>query len=141
MRRLLRWTIDQLIPVAVTVGLVLAQRFGLLRLFPLNLVIEREYGNYALFLSAAAALVSSGIYGRVPHQFGVGTFLLTAIADFVLMGPFVSARYGISFGISPAFLAMAATFAYLGFAMINGVLIGGCWSNVVKYFREENPLP
>jgi hypothetical protein len=35
---------------------------------------------------------------------------------------------------------MAATFAYLGLYVVIGVLIGGCWSNVVKAFREESPF-
>jgi hypothetical protein len=140
MGRVLRWAIDQLIPAVLTAALVLVQRFGLLTLLPLNLVIEREYGNYALLLGVGAALVSSGIFGRVTRQFGVGAFLATALAGFVTITPFVSARYGISFGLPPAHFAMAATFAYLGLYVVIGVLIGGCWSNVVKAFREESPF-
>ena len=140
MRRLLTWVIDQLIPVAGTVALILLQRFGVFSLLPLNLVIEREYGNYALFLGAAAALVASGIFGRVGRQFGVGEFLVTALVGFVTMTPFVSARYGIYFGIPPSQFAMYATFAYMGLFVSIGVIVGGCWSNVVKYFREENLL-
>jgi hypothetical protein len=138
--RVSRWAIDQLIPTALTAALLLVQRFGLLTLLPLNLVIEREYGNYALLLGVGAALVSSGIFGRVARQFGVGAFLATVSAGFVTITPFVSARYGISFGLPPAHFAMAATFAYLGLYVVIGVLIGGCWSNVVKAFREESPF-
>jgi len=138
MGQLAKFLIDQLIPAALTVALIAAQRLGFLTLLPLNLVIEREYGNYALLLGVAAALVASGTFSKVTHHFGIGAFLATTSAGLATVGPFVFARYGIYLGLAPAHFAIVATFAYLGLYVIIGLLIGGCWSVVVKAFREQN---
>lgn len=139
MSRVVTFTIDQLVPAALTAGLVLVQRFGFLTLLPLNLVVEREYGNYALLLGTAAALVASGTFTRVTHQFGLGAFLATAAAGLVMVAPFIVARYGLYLGLAPGQFAIAATFAYLGLYVVIGLLVGGCWSVAVKPFREQHP--
>ena len=139
MGQLIRFLVDQLIPAALTAALILAQRLGFLTLLPLNIVIEREYGNYALLLGVAAALVASGTFSKVTHHFGIGAFLATASAGLVIVAPFVFARYGIYLGIAAAHFAIAATFAYMGLYVIIGMLFGGCWSVVVKAFREQPP--
>jgi hypothetical protein len=140
MGQVVRFVVDQLIPAALTAGLILVQRFGFATLLPLNLVIEREYGNYALLLGTTAALVASGTFSRVSRQFGLGAFLATASAGLVLITPFVVARYGMSLGLPPPHFSIAATFAYLGLYVVIGLLIGGCWSVVVKVFREQQSL-
>ena len=139
MGQLIRFAIDQLIPAGLTAALILVQRLGFVALLPLNLVIEREYGNYALLLGVAAALVASGTFSRATQQFGVGAFLATASAGLVTVAPFIFARYGIYLGLAPAHFAIAATFAYLGLYVVIGLLIGGCWSAVLKAFREQTP--
>ena len=136
-RQLTRFLIEQLVPAALTAALILIQRLGSVRLLPLNVVIEREYGNYALLLGVAAAFVASGTFSKITHQFGIGAFLATASGGLVTITPFVFARYGISLGLVPAHFAMTATFAYLGFSVVIGLLFGGCWSVVVKAFRDE----
>ena len=139
MGQLIRFVIDQMIPAALTAALMLVQRFGVVTLLPLNLVIEREYGNYALLLGVAAALVSSGTFSRVTHQFGIGAFLTTVSAGLVTVAPFIFARYGIYLGLAPAHFSILATFAYLGLYVVIGLLLGGCWSAVVKAFRDQTP--
>jgi hypothetical protein len=139
MRQLTRFLIEQLVPAALTAALILIQRLGFARLLPLNVVIEREYGNYALVLGVAAAFVASGTFSRVTCQFGIGAFLATASVGLGTIAPFVFARYGSYLGLSPAHFAIAATFAYLGFYVVIGLLFGGCWSVVVKAFRDQAP--
>lgn len=137
MRQLTRVLIEQLVPAALTATLILIQRLGSARLLPFNVVIEREYGNYALLLGVAAAFVASGTFSKVTHQFGIGAFLATASGGMVTIAPFVFARYGIYLGQAPAHFAIAATFAFLGFYVVIGLLFGGCWSVVVKAFRDQ----
>jgi hypothetical protein len=136
-RQLTRFLIEQLVPAALTAALILIQRLGSARLLPLNVVDEREYGNYALLLGVAAAFVASGTFSKVTHQFGIGAFLTTASGGLVTIAPFVFARYGTYLGLLPAHFAIAATFAYLGFFVVIGLLLGGCWSVAVKSFRDQ----
>jgi hypothetical protein len=35
---------------------------------------------------------------------------------------------------------VVATYAYLGFAVTVGLLIGGCWSLVVRTLRDPGPV-
>jgi len=137
-RQLTRFVVDQGIPAALTAGLNVAQRLGYLTLLPLNVVIEKEYGNYALLLGAAGAFVASATFIRTGRRFGVGAFLLTVVASLVMVTPFILYRYGMSLGLAPMHFALAATFAYLGFYVTLGVLVGGCWSAVVRAFRDRD---
>ena len=137
-RQLTRFVVDQGIPAALTAGLNVAQRLGYLTLLPLNVVIEKEYGNYALLLGAAGAFVASATFIRTGRRFGVGAFLLTVVASLVMVTPFILYRYGMSLGLAPMHFALAATFAYLGFYVTLGVLVGGCWSAVVKAFSRQD---
>ena len=75
-------------------------------------------------------------FTREGRRFGIGPFLAVAAAGAVTAAPFVSARYGMYLGIPPMLFTLVATFAYLGFYMTIGLLCGGCWSVVVKAFRE-----
>jgi hypothetical protein len=135
--QLTKLLIDQVVPAALTAALILVQRLGFMSLLPLNIVIEREYGNYALLLGVAAALVAGGTFSKVTHQFGIGAFLVTVLAGLVTVSPFVFARYGIYLGLLPVHFSVVATFAYLGLSVAIGLLFGGCWSVVVKAFREQ----
>lgn len=139
MRHLARFLIDQFVPAALTAALILVQRLGFVTVLPLNLVIEREYGNYALLLGVAAALVASGTFSKATHEFGVLAFLATAAAGLLAIVPFIFARYGIFLGLAPAHFSIVATFAYLGLYVVIGLLLGGCWSTVVKAFRDQTP--
>jgi hypothetical protein len=136
-RKLVRFVTDQCIPAALAISLHAAQRYGYVALLPLNLVIEKEYGNYAMFLSAVAALVACSTFTRERGRFGVAAFLCTALASLVMVAPFVLSRYGVHPpGLTPMQFSLVATFAYLGFSITVGLLIGGCWSTVVKSFRD-----
>ena len=137
-RRITRLVVDQGIPAALTAGLNLAQRLGYLTLLPLNAVIEKEYGNYALLLGAAGAFVASVTFTRDGRRFGVGSFLLTVLASLVMVAPFILHRYGMDLGLAPMHFALAATFAYLGFYVTVGVLVGGCWSAVMRVFSHQD---
>ena len=139
MRQLLRFLVDCLVPAALTAGLNLAQRFNYMTLFPLNVVIEREYGNYGLLLGAAGAFVASSTFTRDGRRFGIGPFIAVAVAGAVMASPFVLARYGMYLGLAPMHFALAATFAYLGFSVTIGLLCGGCWSVAVRAFRDYAP--
>lgn len=140
MRHLVTVLVDQGVPAALTAGLNLLQRLGWVTILPLSLAIEREYGNYALTLGVAAALVGGGTFARGGQEFGIGGFLATALASLVMASPFVLARHGIFLGVAPAHFAMVATFAYLGFHVAIGLLVAGCWSAVVRTFREQRLL-
>jgi hypothetical protein len=131
--------VDHGIPAALTAGLNLAQRVGYLTLLPLNAVIEKEYGNYALLLGAAGAFVAGATFTRAGRRFGVGSFLLTVLASLVMVTPFILHRYGMDLGLAPMHFALAATFAYLGFYVTVGVLVGGCWSAVMRALSRQDP--
>ena len=137
-RQLTTFVVDQGIPAALTAGLNAAQRLGYMTLLPLNVVIEKEYGNYALLLGAAGAFVASATFTRTGRRFGVGAFLLAVVASLVMVTPFILYRYGMALGLAPMHFALAATFAYLGFYVTLGVLVGGCWSAVVRAFRDRD---
>jgi hypothetical protein len=136
-RRLARIVTGQFLPAALAAGLNAAQRFGYLTLLPLNAVIEKEYGNYALLLGAAGAFVASATFSRDGRRFGVTAFLTTALAGIATASPFIFARYGVQFGLDPMHFSLVATFAYLAFYVTIGLLIGGCWSAVMKSFRDR----
>jgi hypothetical protein len=136
--RVARLLADQGVPAALTAGLNVAQRLGYLTLLPLNAVIEKEYGNYAVLLGAAGAFVASATFTRGGRRFGVGSFLLAVIASLVTATPFILHRYGIALGLAPMHFALAATFAYLGFYVTVGVLVGGCWAAVVRAFSRQD---
>jgi hypothetical protein len=138
MRQIMGFVVDQGIPAALTAGLNVAQRLGYMTLLPLNAVIEKEYGNYALLLGAAGAFVASATFTREGRRFGVGAFLLTVLASLVMVTPFILYRYGMTLGLTPMQFALAATFAYLGFYVTVGVLVGGCWSAVVRAFSRHD---
>jgi hypothetical protein len=138
-RRITKLVVGQGVPAALTAGLNIAQRLGYLTLLPLNAVIEKEYGNYALLLGAAGAFVTSATFTREGQRFGVGSFLLTVVASLVMVIPFILHRYGMDLGLAPMHFALAATFAYLGFYVSVGVLVGGCWSAVMRAFSRPDP--
>ena len=138
-RRITKLVVGQGVPAALTAGLNIAQRLGYLTLLPLNAVIEKEYGNYALLLGAAGAFVTSATFTREGRRFGVGSFLLTVVASLVMVTPFILHRYGMDLGLAPMHFALAATFAYLGFYVSVGVLVGGCWSAVMRAFSRPDP--
>ncbi len=140
MRQLVRVVVDQIVPAALTAALHVAQRLGWVTVLPLSLVIQREYGNYGLTLGVAAALVAGGTFAREGQPFGIAGFLATALAGVAMASPFILARYGLYLGLAPTHFAIVATFAYLGFHMAIGLLVGGCWSIGVKTFREQRLL-
>jgi hypothetical protein len=137
MRPLLRFFVDQFIPAAVTAGLFAAQRVGLFALLPLNIVIEREYGGYAILLGAVGAVVAAAAFTRRGSEFGILAFTLTAAAGLLAIAPFVLGRAGITLGLSPQLFTIVAVFGYLALAASVGVLVGGCWSLVVQTIRES----
>jgi len=137
MRGLVRLLIDQAVPAALTAGLFAAQRFGLFTLLPLNIVIEREYGGYAILLGVVGAVVAATAFTRRGSEFGIAAFALTTVAGLLAIAPFVLGRAGITLGLSPQIFTIVAIFAYLALASIIGVLIGGCWSLVVSTIRES----
>ena len=139
LRKLMRFLVDLCIPAVCAVGVNAAQRYGYINWLPLNVVIEREYGIYALFLSAVAALVASAAFTRERRRFGVGAFLGTALASLAMVAPFILSRYGVQPpGITPMEFSLMATFAYLGFSVTIGLVIGGCWSLVVRTFKDPD---
>ena len=136
MQALIRFVIDQAVPTGLTAVLNLAPRFGYFTLLPLSIGIEREYGNYALLLGCTAALVASASFSRPATPFTVPAFVVTALTGVATITPFILGRAGVSLGLPPRQLDVAATFAYLGFYIVVGLLVGGCWSVVVRSVRE-----
>ncbi len=132
MRALIRFVTGQLVPAVLTAALNLAPRFGYFTLLPLSIGVEREYGNYALLLGSAGALVASASYGREGIHFDLPDFVGTALAGLATVTPFIMGRAGVTFGLPPRHFDILITFAYLGFFIVVGVLVGGCWSVVMK---------
>jgi len=139
LRGLGRILVDQVIPAGLAAGLHLSHRYGYITLVPLNVVIERQYGSYALFLSAIAAFVASSAFTRAGRRFGIAAFLSIALVSILMVSPFVLARYGMDFGLTPMQFSAVATYTYLGFAITVGLLIGGCWSLVIRARRDPAP--
>ena len=139
LRRLGRILVDQVFPAGLAAGLHVAQRYGYIALVPLNVVIERQYGSYALFLSAIAAFVAAAAFTRPGRRFGIVAFLCTALVSILMVSPFLLARYGMDVGLTPMQFSVVATYAYLGFAVTVGLLIGGCWSLVIRTLRDPGP--
>jgi hypothetical protein len=54
----------------------------------------------------------------------------------VTVTPFILGRAGVTLGLTPRHFDVVITFAYLGFFIVVGVLVGGCWSVVVKALRD-----
>lgn len=137
MRGLMRFIVHQLIPAALTAGLNLSPRYGYFVLLPLSIGVEREYGNYALLLGIAGALVASASFGREGICFELPDFVGTALAGLVTVAPFILGRAGLTLGLPPRHFDVVITFAYLGFFIVIGVLVGGCWTVVVKAVRAS----
>jgi hypothetical protein len=133
-RAALRFVVDQVVPVALTAALNLATRSGLVTLLPLTAVIEREYGNLALLLGCAAALVASATFSRVP--FDLPAFVTTGLLAIVSAAPFILGRAGLTLALPSRQFDVVLTLAYVGFSLVAGLLIGGCWSVVVRALRE-----
>lgn len=138
-RRLARILVDQCIPAVLAAGLLAAQRYGHVVLIPLNAVIEQQYGSYALFLSAVGAFVAASAFARGRRRFGILAFLGIALVSVAAVSPFVLARYGMDLGLTPMQFSLVATFAYIGFSMTFGLLVGGCWSTIVRSLRDPGP--
>lgn len=140
---LLRFASDHLVPLLLTVALNLASRLGHFTLLPLAVSLERSYGNYALLLGAAAALVASASFGREGTHFDLSAFVDTVGAGLVTLAPFILGRAGLTLGLPPRHFDIVVTFAYLGFFLVIGLLVGGCWSVAVKAVRDarEGSVP
>jgi len=54
----------------------------------------------------------------------------------VTVTPFILARAGLTLGVAPRHFDILATFAYVGFFAVVGLLVGGCWSVVVRAIRD-----
>ncbi len=139
-RRLVRIVFDQCVPAVLAAGLNAAQRYDYLTLVPLNAVIERQYGTYAIFLAAIAAFVAASAFTRGGRRFGIAGFLCITLLSIAMVSPFVLARYGMDLGLTPMQFSVVATFAYLGFSITVGLLIGGSWSTLVRTFRDPGPI-
>ncbi len=138
MKGLLRFTVEHLVPVLLTAALNLAPRAGYLSLLPLTGGLDREYGNLALLFGAAAALVASVAFSREVAGFDIPAFVGTMGAGLVSMAPFILGRAGLTLGLAPRHFDILTTFAYVAFFAVVGVLVGGCWSVVVRAVRDAH---
>lgn len=136
LRALLRVTGEHLIPVLVTAALNLAPRWGYFSLLPLTGGLDHAYGNLALLFGVAAALVGSVTFGRAEPRFDIPAFVGTAGAGLVSVTPFILARAGLTVGLAPRHFDILAAFAYVGFFVVVGLLVGGCWSVTVRAVRD-----
>ena len=135
-RALLRVTGEHLIPVLVTAALNLGPRWGYFSLLPLSEGLDHAYGNLAVLFGVAAALVGSVTFGRAEFRYDIPAFLGTAGAGLVTVTPFILARAGLTLGVAPRHFDILTTFAYVGFFAVVGLLVGGCWSVVVRAIRD-----
>jgi len=136
LRAVLRFTGEHLVPILLAAGLVLAPRWGYLALLPFFAGLERTYGNIAVLFAAAAALVGSVAFSRAESRFDIPAFVGTAGVGLIAATPFILARAGLTIGLAPRHFEILATFAYIGFFAVVGLLVGGCWSVVVRAARD-----
>jgi len=129
---LLRFGVDHLVPVLLTAALNLAPRYGYFTLLPLAAGFERAYGNFALLFGVAAALVASVAFSRAETRFDIPAFVGTAGAGLMTVMPSILGRAGLTFGLPSQYFNIIITFAYLGFSIVVGLLVGGCWSVAVR---------
>jgi len=132
----LRFTVEHLVPVLLIAGLNLAPRLGYFTLLPLPGGLERAYGNLAVLFGAAAALVVSVTFSREEARFDIPARLGTMGAGLVTVTPWILARAGLTLRLPPQYFDVLTTFAYLGFFIAGGVLIGGCWFLVARALGE-----
>jgi len=138
LRALLRVTGEHLLPVLVTAALNLGPRWGYFSLLPLSAGLDHTYGNLALLFGIAAALVGSVTFGRAAPRFDIPAFVGTAGAGLVTVTPFILARAGLTLGVAPRHFDIVTTFAYVSFFAVVGLLVGGCWSVVVRAIRDAS---
>ena len=137
--RVLLWvTGEHLMPVLVTAALNLGPRWGYFSLLPLSAGLDHAYGNLALLFGIAAALVGSVTFGRAAPRFDIPAFVGTAGAGLVTVTPFILARAGLTLGVAPRHFDIVTTFAYVAFFAVVGLLVGGCWSVVVRAIRDAS---
>ncbi len=137
----LQFTVEHLVPVLLTAGLNLAPRLGYFTVLPLPGGVERAYGNLALLCGVATALVVSVTFSRKEAPFDIPACLGTIGAGFVTVAPFILGRAGLTLGLPPQYFDIVTTFAYLGFFIVGGLLLGGCWSLVVRALLEASKRP
>jgi hypothetical protein len=133
--QVIRLMIELLAPAGLIVAFEYASRTGWFTLFAFGRGYAAEYGNYALLLGVAAALVASATFNRDEKHFGLSAFLGTAFVGLLTISPFVLGRAGIRFDIPPKVFDLITIFAYLGFFITIGIILGGCWSVLVKAVR------
>ncbi len=133
MQPLASFLLEQAIPVLSAAALNLGPRLGYFVLLPLSHTIEREYGNYGLFLGCAAAVVTSAAFGRKGGRFDLPVFSTAVFLSLLTVSPFVLARAGVALAMQGRPLDVLLVFAYLGFSMVAGVILAGCWSLVVQH--------
>jgi len=138
LRVLLRISGEHLIPTLVTAALNLGPRWGYVSLLPLAASLDHAYGNLALLFGVTAALVGSVTFGRAAPRFDIPAFIGTAGAGLVTVTPFILARAGLTLGVAPRHFDILATFAYVAFFAVVGLLVGGCWSVVVRAIRDAS---
>jgi hypothetical protein len=129
---------EHLLPVLVTAALNLGPRWGYFSLLPLSAGLDHAYGNLALLFGVAAAVVGSVTFGRAEFRFDIPAFVGTAGAGLVTMTPFILARAGLTLGVAPRHFDILTTFAYVAFFAVVGLLVGGCWSVVMRAIRDAD---
>ncbi len=139
MRRIgqvVRLLIELLVPALLMLVLDYLSRTGQFALFTFGRMYALEYGNYALLLGLAAALVASATFNRDEKPFGLSAFLAAALVGLLTIAPFVLGRAGIRFDIPPRVFDLITILSYLGFFITVGILLSGCWSVLVKAIRS-----
>jgi len=102
LRRLWRFCVDQGTPAALAVALIAVQRFGYVTLLPLNVVIEREYGNYRHAPRGHCGLRDKrNVRAGTAGGFGIGPLLGTIIASLAAASPFMFRAIRMQFGLPP----------------------------------------
>ncbi len=137
LRGLFRFAVDHLVPVLAAAALNLAPRYGYFTLLPLAAGFERSYGNFALLLGSAAALVASVTFSREENRFDIPAFLSAAGGGLITVIPSILARAGLTFGLPSQHFNILIIFAYLGSSIVIGLIVGGCWSVAVKSVRDS----
>jgi hypothetical protein len=83
----------------------------------------------------SAAFVSADTFRRRP--FDLSAFLLVVSLQLLTVSPFILATYGFS-PMRPEVFAVVAHYAFLGFFLVFGILVGGLVTLVLQALRGQD---
>ncbi len=114
-----------LIAAAVTATLEGGHRVGWPRLLPADAQLEREWGNLALLLGVAGAIVATYLFVKTTRAHVLHVSVVSGLVTIALAVPFMAARHGVNFGLPAPWFSVLMGAAYLLLHGAVGMLVSG----------------